>query len=726
MNQPNQLSSYKRLLYKIRHFGSPLEKFGLSIFYSLLALMLLGLTVTVIYAFANAVIAERLRPKIVAISGQWKVPISVEHIGFRGRTVVLGDIVVGREEPIVIDQIKVSLDFRFWTKRFFRPSSIEIGQVFVKNRVSRNQVPPWLKQQVEIWRSRLAQAGQERGQQNASGQRAPKPTLSVKSLHVVFQDERGIHTEINNLQLFVDVTSKMLKGYAGQVTYLNKDIFENVDFSLSGTTSGEDGQEFNVKLTDAAGWLRVKRWSMTCSLLVSKKSIKEGQCDGLGKEFPVSWTKPLVPYLTSKLGGKFSVQLKRAYDVGPAEQLHLEAKGQLSNLVVLHPSISSDQVGPFGLHFNTKVALDQMHKVMNIEELGLEFSNKRSKDLSESSGLKMLLHGKINWSSPVDLKTWNADVSIKLPPSACSTALASLPRGFADDIGGFGLDGQLSALARFTYVSGSPSVFVQSFDHSCTVVSTPSLYSRAYLNEPFILERQVSESEKIRIPVDPNQSGFTSLKDVSSVLSQAIITSEDAGFWQHQGYEPGALRQAFERNAREGRVVVGGSTITMQTVKNLFLSRDKTISRKAQEIFLAWHLEHVIDKKRILEIYLNIVELGPRLFGVGAASDRFFGKKPKELSLLESVYIASLLPAPIPRVQYYCRQAVTPNYQRLLLVLLERLYNLNRISLQDFESAKDSQLQFRSSVGDPICQKIVPEVSDETETDLDVESSVSD
>jgi membrane peptidoglycan carboxypeptidase len=182
--------------------------------------------------------------------------------------------------------------------------------------------------------------------------------------------------------------------------------------------------------------------------------------------------------------------------------------------------------------------------------------------------------------------------------------------------------------------------------------------------------------------------------DIPELVRSAFVSSEDTGFFRHRGVEVGAIIGAAERNAEANRAAIGGSTITMQTVKNLFLARDKTLSRKLQEVFLAWHLERAISKERILEIYLNMVEFGPGLYGIGRASQKFFGKHPRELSLKESIYLASLLPAPIPRFRYFCKGELTPNYARIVRQLLDRMLTLGRITSAQHAAATSETLEF--------------------------------
>lgn len=112
---------------------------------------------------------------------------------------------------------------------------------------------------------------------------------------------------------------------------------------------------------------------------------------------------------------------------------------------------------------------------------------------------------------------------------------------------------------------------------------------------------------------------------ISNHLKRAIIASEDANFAEHEGVDWAALQKAYEKNAKKGKVVRGGSTITQQLAKNLFLSGERSYVRKAQEMIITFMLEAVMDKRRIFEIYLNVAEWGNGVFGCEAASRKYFG-----------------------------------------------------------------------------------------------------
>lgn len=134
----------------------------------------------------------------------------------------------------------------------------------------------------------------------------------------------------------------------------------------------------------------------------------------------------------------------------------------------------------------------------------------------------------------------------------------------------------------------------------------------------------------------------------AGLMPEAVIAAEDAGFWSHKGYDLSAIQEALDQKAAApDEPLRGGSTLTQQLAKNLFLDgRDRTLARKLRELLYALELERTVGKERILELYLNIVELGPELHGVGPAADAYFIKAPGRLTPREAAFLAVLLPSP--------------------------------------------------------------------------------
>ncbi|MFN3135744.1 MAG: monofunctional biosynthetic peptidoglycan transglycosylase, partial [Candidatus Kryptonium sp.] len=132
------------------------------------------------------------------------------------------------------------------------------------------------------------------------------------------------------------------------------------------------------------------------------------------------------------------------------------------------------------------------------------------------------------------------------------------------------------------------------------------------------------------------------LSKISPYLVEAVIVSEDASFFEHQGIDWYEVKESVKKNFQRGRIARGASTITMQVAKNLFLSTSRNPLRKLAEVVIALRMEQKLSKKRILEIYLNIIELGDGVFGVEAASRKYFGKSASELTMEEAAQLVSI------------------------------------------------------------------------------------
>ena len=143
------------------------------------------------------------------------------------------------------------------------------------------------------------------------------------------------------------------------------------------------------------------------------------------------------------------------------------------------------------------------------------------------------------------------------------------------------------------------------------------------------------------------RQSWVSLGNISRNLVLAVTIAEDDKFWQHEGFDLDGMEDAFLRNIEEGRIAAGGSTITQQLAKNLWFTPEKSLSRKAKEAIMAWRLERELPKKRILELYLNVVEWGDGVFGAEAAARHHYGKSAAALTSWEAARLAAVLPNPL-------------------------------------------------------------------------------
>jgi len=146
--------------------------------------------------------------------------------------------------------------------------------------------------------------------------------------------------------------------------------------------------------------------------------------------------------------------------------------------------------------------------------------------------------------------------------------------------------------------------------------------------------------------VGPRNPHWTPSSRIPSEMKWAVILAEDENFYKHEGFDVKAIKNAIKYDLEKKSLKRGASTITQQAAKNLFLSREKTVTRKVKEIYLAWRMEQELTKGRIIELYLNVVELGPMVYGIGHGSHYYFGKPASALTARECAFLAAMLPGP--------------------------------------------------------------------------------
>ena len=156
---------------------------------------------------------------------------------------------------------------------------------------------------------------------------------------------------------------------------------------------------------------------------------------------------------------------------------------------------------------------------------------------------------------------------------------------------------------------------------------------------------------------------------ISRHLKRALLVAEDAKFAEHDGFDWEGLQYAWEKNLKKGRIVAGGSTISQQLAKNLFLSSSRTPWRKVEEAIITLMLETVLDKRRIFEIYLNVIEWGEGVFGVEAAARNYYRTHASGLGASESAYLAAMVTNP----RYYQHHRHDRRLLRKSYIILRRM-----------------------------------------------------
>ena len=279
--------------------------------------------------------------------------------------------------------------------------------------------------------------------------------------------------------------------------------------------------------------------------------------------------------------------------------------------------------------------------------------------------------GAVEWSADHYL----FDIEANLPPTPCTTAVRAVPEDLLGDMSLASFQGKLSGHLRLKLDSrelDKTELEIAPSDH-CDFVAVPAMADLRRFREPFTHSVVEPDGTLFEMETGPGTANWTSLEDISPYFVHAVLAHEDAGFFSHHGFSPRHIRDALVRNLKEGRYVVGASTITMQLVKNVFLHREKTLARKIQEVLLTWWIERVMEKRDIIELYLNVIEYGPAVYGIRNGARHYFNRMPSQLSPAESVYLATILPNPKRYHAYFERGALTPSWTEQMRKMLVRL-----------------------------------------------------
>lgn len=287
------------------------------------------------------------------------------------------------------------------------------------------------------------------------------------------------------------------------------------------------------------------------------------------------------------------------------------------------------------------------------------------------SGAALDLHGAVEWSPDHYL----FDIDARLPPTPCTEAVRSIPEGLLGDLSLATWHGKISGNIRTQIDSRALDELVLEIkpEVNCEFVSVPAMADLRRFHDVFVHSVEEPDGSMFEMETGPGTPVWTYLEDISPYFVHAILAHEDGGFFTHKGFSPRHIRDALARNLKEGRYVVGASTITMQLVKNIFLHREKTLGRKIQEVLLTWWIERVMEKRDILELYFNVIEYGPGVYGIRNGARHYFNRMPSQLSPAESVYLATILPNPKRYHAAFERGSVSPAWTEIMRKLLVRL-----------------------------------------------------
>ncbi|AQG79393.1 transglycosylase domain-containing protein [Spirosoma montaniterrae] len=347
--------------------------------------------------------------------------------------------------------------------------------------------------------------------------------------------------------------------------------------------------------------------------------------------------RPLeLPYIQQRYKLKLQVDTLRAKldDVDrDGSEFRMEGAGSVRNLRINHPAVARTDVLVPSASMEANVFVGENY-------VGVDSSSVlRLGEVSARPFVKYTL-------SP----TKAYELQVHTDPMDAQAVFNSFPQGLFESLEGMQVTGKLKYDLAFQLDTELPDSvrFNSALTQDGFRILKMGRTDFAAINRPFVYTPYEKGQPVRPIIVGPENPDFTPLDQIAPDLRNALLTSEDYTFFTHKGFNEKAFRVSIATNFKEKSFKRGASTVSMQLVKNAFLNRNKTLSRKVEEILIVWLIENerLIPKERMYEVYLNIIEWGRNIYGIGEAARYYFDKTPAELNLGESIFLAFVVPRP--------------------------------------------------------------------------------
>lgn len=347
-------------------------------------------------------------------------------------------------------------------------------------------------------------------------------------------------------------------------------------------------------------------------------------------------SKIQIPYIDEKFGLKSSfnkIRLKLDNLEMSFGKLHLDGVASIENFTINHPKIAKKDVVLQNAQFDYRFLL------------GSDFISIDSTSSAQLNKIKIKPYLEYNTEEDTIYK-----LKLNIENMKAQDFITSLPEGLFTHFTGMEAEGSFDYHLDFAFNKNKPNQLV--FDSKLNKRNLRIVkYGEANLeklNAEFTYRAIENGVPQRPVFVGASNPYFTPLELISPYLKHAVLTNEDPSFMRHRGFISEAFKQSIVKNIRTKKFARGASTISMQLVKNVFLTREKTLSRKLEEILLVYILENnrIASKERMLEVYFNVIEWGPNVYGIGEAAEFYFQKKPIDLTLNECLYLASIVPKP--------------------------------------------------------------------------------
>lgn len=458
--------------------------------------------------------------------------------------------------------------------------------------------------------------------------------------------------------------------------------------AVTGTVAPSGGTALRLDLAGSYGGATEPLWkargridvaAQTASIDVAAEQFTFDRLDSVLRDSAV------VEYADTSLGAAMHVE------VDPARVV-FNGNFRLDGLSVFHPMLATKPAHDISVAGDIEGDFDRATRTLTVKRGALSAG-----EVAFQLEGSMHLPGGLE---PDGLRRAEPRVAahVVVPPVPCQSVLDAIPDAMVPYLADFSMQGTFDADVRVaidwanleaTELDGKIDIF------GCR--------ARERGSEDPIAERlagtfmhYVEEEREVWLSflIGPENPDFVPIAEVSPHILNSFMTTEDSRFYDHNGFIPREFKSALVKNLQAGYFRFGASSITMQTVKNVLLYREKTLARKLQELFLTWYIETQLEKDRIFEIYVNAIEYGPGLYGIGPATRHYFGKHPRDVSPVEAAFLSSLLPSPKQRYKQYCEDRLWRTSEVKIQRILTYMHERQRLTDEEYEAARVTPLVF--------------------------------
>lgn len=408
----------------------------------------------------------------------------------------------------------------------------------------------------------------------------------------------------------------------------------------------------------------------SCQRWISEGKLIDSERNMHLKLYSEHCQKVTIPFLSHRLGAEVAFDTIALNFI--QQRIHaqtvIEGQATVSGLTVKHDGLSPNAVlldkGNFDYRFNIGSNSIELDSATTVQFNKLRFNPYILVERGENWHFKMC----------IDKRNFPAD-----------DLFSSLPRGLFLNLEGIQTEGQLSYHLLFDLdMANIDSLKLESqLKREKFRIKQYGNTDLRRMNSPFMYTAYERGVALRTFEVGEANPNFRTLDAISPLLQMTVMQSEDGAFFYHNGFLLDCLRDALVNDIKIRRFARGGSTISMQLVKNVFLSRHKTIARKVEEALIVWLIEcnRLSSKERMFEVYMNIIEWGPMIYGANEAAHFYFDKEASELDLNESIFLASIIPSPKRALNAFDENMqLKPHFEGTYRILGERLVAKGLIS----------------------------------------------